>query len=62
MYIATALLRTVDQIKLYDYFLAQDLKPENLLLAENPTVDRPPIIKLTDFGIAKSIEGKTVRI
>ena len=21
-------------------------------------MDRPPIIKLTDFGIAKSIEGK----
>lgn len=34
----------------------RDLKPENLLLAEKPTVDRPPIIKLTDFGIAKSIE------
>ena len=35
----------------------QDLKPENLLLAERPSEDRPPIIKLTDFGIAKSIEG-----
>lgn len=49
-------------IKLSDYFLSQDLKPENLLLAEKPTVDRPPIIKLTDFGIAKSIEGKIVRL
>ena len=38
-------------------FLLQDLKPENLLLAEKPSEDRPPIIKLTDFGIAKSIEG-----
>lgn len=34
----------------------RDLKPENLLLAEKPSEDRPPIIKLTDFGIAKSIE------
>ena len=25
-------------------------------------MDRPPIIKLTDFGIAKSIEGKIVNI
>ena len=37
----------------------QDLKPENLLLAEKPSEDRPPIIKLTDFGIAQSIEGNT---
>lgn len=34
----------------------RDLKPENLLLAEKPSEDRPPVIKLTDFGIAKSIE------
>lgn len=34
----------------------RDLKPENLLLAEKPEVDRPPIIKLTDFGIAKRIQ------
>lgn len=36
----------------------RDLKPENLLLAEIPSGDRPPIIKLTDFGIAKSIEER----
>ena len=40
-----------------NFFFLQDLKPENLLLAEKPSEDRPPIIKLTDFGIAKSIEG-----
>ncbi|XP_068694043.1 calcium/calmodulin-dependent protein kinase type II subunit delta-like [Montipora foliosa] len=34
----------------------RDLKPENLLLAEKPSGDRPPVIKLTDFGIAKTIE------
>ena len=39
------------------WFFFQDLKPENLLLAEKPSGDRPPVIKLTDFGIAKAIEG-----
>lgn len=34
----------------------RDLKPENLLLAERPSGDRPPVIKLTDFGIARAIE------
>jgi len=39
----------------------RDLKPENLLLAEKPSEERPPIIKLTDFGIAKSIaDGRKV--
>lgn len=31
------------------------------MLAEKPTVDRPPIVKLTDFGIAKSIKGKIMQ-
>ncbi|EDO33022.1 predicted protein [Nematostella vectensis] len=35
----------------------RDLKPENLLLSERPSDHRPPIIKLTDFGIAKQLKG-----
>ena len=35
----------------------QDLKPENLLLSEKPNNERPPVLKLTDFGIAKKLEG-----
>ncbi|KAK3741158.1 hypothetical protein QZH41_011824 [Actinostola sp. cb2023] len=36
---------------------AKDLKPENLLLSEKSRDDRPPVIKLTDFGIAKQLQG-----
>ena len=35
----------------------QDLKPENLLLSEKPNNERPPILKLADFGIAKKLKG-----
>ncbi|XP_031565834.1 calcium/calmodulin-dependent protein kinase type II delta chain-like, partial [Actinia tenebrosa] len=31
----------------------RDLKPENLLLSERSCEEKPPVIKLTDFGIAK---------
>ena len=43
------------------WFFFQDLKPENLLLAERPSGDLPPVIKLTDFGIARAIEGILLR-
>jgi serine/threonine protein kinase len=49
-------------VSLVNYFsstisLVQDLKPENLLLSERPCDDTPPVIKLTDFGIAKQLQG-----
>ena len=31
----------------------RDLKSPNLLLAEEPTVDRPVVVKITDFGLSK---------
>jgi len=39
------------------FIFFKDLKPENLLLSEKPRDDRPPVIKLTDFGIATYLQG-----
>lgn len=34
----------------------RDLKPENVLL----TLDKPPVVKVADFGLAKFFDGETM--